>query len=107
MLHAFLVQGLAESIGNAMFLTASLTIGTSTITVARNTAMRTMPFDLGGEDPKTVCTVLANAADVTAISTVARNLIGSIATMDSQEWRISDVETGTAGVRILLKEPGE
>ena len=85
-------------------MAASLTIGTSTITVARDSAQRTMPFMDGGEDPQTVCQVLCNASDVLAINPTPRILIGTVATMDGQNWRIDELTQGPSGTRIMLKE---
>ncbi len=107
MMEAFLQQGLSSSISTGMFMTASLTIGTSTLTVARDETMRMMPFMEGGQEAKAQCPVLCNVSDVIAVNANPRLLIGNLATMDGQSWRIADVSQGTAGIRLTLQDPDE
>ena len=103
MLQTFLQQGLADAITNGLFMTATLTIGTSTFTVARDSAVRMLPFEEGGQDAQATCSVLCKTADVTAINADPYKLIGTLATMDGRPWRIADdLNQGPAGIRLTL-----
>lgn len=88
-------------------MTATLTIGTSSFSVARDETMRMMPFMDGGQEAKAVCPVICNVADILAVNANPRLLIGNLATMDGQSWRIADVSQGKAGIRLTLQDPDE
>lgn len=104
MLNDFLIQGLDDAIDNGLYLTAALTIGTHTLTVARDSAMRMMPFIDGGQDAQATIQCLARASDVVAVNASPRLLIGNLATMDGSTWRIADVTQGTASIRISMTD---
>lgn len=104
MLNDFLIQGLDDAIDNGLFMKATLTIGTHTLSVARDSAMRMMPFMDGGQDAQATIQCMARASDVIAINASPRLLIGNIATMDGGTWRISDITQGTASIRISMTD---
>jgi len=106
MLTTFLQQGLSDAISNGLFMTATLTIGTSSITVARDSAVRMLPFEDGGQDPRATCSVLCKTADITTINANPYKLIGNLVTMDGKSWRIADdLNQGPAGIRLTLIDP--
>lgn len=104
MLNDFLIQGLDDAIDNGLFMTATLTIGTHTLSVARDSAMRMMPFMDGGQDAQSTIQCIARTADVIAVNATPRLLIGNLATMDGGTWRIADITQGTASIRISMTD---
>lgn len=84
-------------------MVATVTIGTSSFSAARNQAMRLNPFDDGGEDAQDTMSVLCKTSDVVLVAASPRTLIGTLATIDGQQWRIADLTQGAAGTTITVQ----
>jgi hypothetical protein len=63
-----------------------------------------MPFMDGGIKEKKRIQVSALKTAVNTINASVKNISNSLATMDGQQWRVVDIQDGTASVRMELEE---